>query len=67
MTVQELIDELMTVEDKNMQVIRQYDGWFFVINSPVITQLYADKDNKDITDWDEDLKKLTPFLLINPT
>jgi len=65
MTVQELIEHLMNVEDKSIQVINYHDGYYHIVDDIVITQLYADTENKDITNWDEDLKKLKSFLLIN--
>ena len=66
MTVQELIDKLMLVEDKSIEVIREYDAWYHLTDPPVIVELYADKDNKNIDAYDTDnIRK--KFLLINPT
>jgi hypothetical protein len=41
MTVQELIDQLLLIEDKSKLVVNEYDGWYNEYNSLATIDLYT--------------------------
>lgn len=50
MTVQELIDQLILIEDKSKLVINEYDGWYNLFSSLATIDLYTSDDCTNLYD-----------------
>lgn len=66
MILQELIDKLNKIEDKNLHIVHYYDGWYPDIEDEDIVELtlYTDDDGANIVDYRQDNDEIIKCLQI---
>jgi hypothetical protein len=59
MTVQELINQLLLIEDKTKLVVNEYDGWYNIYQSLATIDLYTSDDCTNLYDSIEESERMS--------
>lgn len=65
MNVQELIDLLINIEDKSVEVVVEYDSSYYPVTYINKKPLFSDDNGRNIYDYKEPDAELYPAIIIN--